>query len=348
MKEHSWSPHTRRAFLKATLATMAMGGCGYQQNAPDANMPVIRESQRARRRKEDSVVALSRCDSYEEDIARLLKSSATAAQLPSLKNKVVVIKPNIVEYRPDRPVTTNSAMILATAELADYLGAREIIVAEGPGHFRDTDYLLEATGIGAVCSKAGLPFVDLNLDELEKMDNPDGFMRMKQIFLPKTVVQADALISLPKLKTHHWVGMTASMKNLFGTVPGRKYGWPKNILHWMGINFSIIDLVHQVKPAFAIVDGVVAMEGDGPINGRARQSGFIAAGCDLAAVDATCARAMMIDPKDLPYLQIANQVVGNTDAARIKIVGSTLEAVSQKFVRPLNFGHWGSAQQGGS
>ena len=75
---------------------------------------------------------------------------------------------------------------------------------------------------------------------------------------------------MPKLKTHHWAGMTCSMKNLFGVVPGAVYGWPKNVLHQHGIDDSIVDLVATVRPGLTIVDGIVGMEGDGPDHGHAK------------------------------------------------------------------------------
>ena len=108
------------------------------------------------------------------------------------------------------------------------------------------------------------------------------------------------------------------MKNLFGTVPGAVYGWPKNILHWRGIDNSIIDLTATVRPALAIVDAVVAMEGDGPIMGRPRVAGFIAMGRDPVAVDAVCARAIGIEPRRLGYLTEAARFLGNIDERRIQ------------------------------
>ena len=72
---------------------------------------------------------------------------------------------------------------------------------------------------------------------------------------------------MPKLKTHHWAGVTLSLKNFFGCMPGRVYGWPKNVLHVRGIPESILDINAAVRPHLAIVDGIVGMEGDGPIMG---------------------------------------------------------------------------------
>ena len=118
---------------------------------------------------------------------------------------------------------------------------------------------------------------------------------------------------MPKLKTHHWAGMTCSMKNLFGVVPGAVYGWPKNLLHMRGIHESILDLTATVRPSLAIVDAITAMEGDGPIMGKPRALGFIAMGTDPVAVDATCARIIGLAPEKIGYLQHGRGFLGNID-----------------------------------
>lgn len=326
----------RRSFIKAGLAALALSGC--QKSIPSGRaVPEPTESQKAWKRKEDSTVAIVPCPSYEEDPLTSLKDFARQLNLPDLTGKRVLIKPNMVEYRPGRPVTTNPQALKACVELVDHLGAREIIIGEGPGHMRDTEFLLEATGLGAMVKKLSLQFVDLNVDDIDKVDNRGGFCGLEYFYLPKTLLNADAIVSLPKMKTHHWVGMTASMKNFFGTVPGRKYGWPKNQLHIKGIPHCILDLVHLIKPTFALVDGVVAMEGDGPINGIAKKSGIFVMGSDLAAVDATCARTMEIDPYQLEYLKMAGKVIGNVESERISVIGTPIEKVKLAFSRPITF-----------
>ncbi len=95
------------------------------------------------------------------------------------------------------------------------------------------------------------------------------------------------------------------MKNLFGVVPGGVYGWPKNVLHWAGIPECIADLHSLFPKAFAIVDGIVGMEGNGPIQGTPRTAGVVIAGASPVAVDATCCRIMGLDPTRIRYLQLA-------------------------------------------
>jgi len=120
-------------------------------------------------------------------------------------------------------------------------------------------------------------------------------------------------------------------------VPGRKYGYPKNILHTRGIPNCILDLNRMLRPALALVDGIVAMEGDGPINGTAKNTKVMIVSDDLAAVDATCARIMDFDPHSLSYIRLAGQVIGNIETSDNDIVGATVDAVAQKFERPITY-----------
>lgn len=320
--------------MKATAASALLSGCG---NFPsiDPNLPKISALQASRKRKQRSPIALIQADEYTDQLFELIKPFLQHLDLPDLKGKQVILKPNMVEIREGHPVTTNAAVLQAAVELAKYLGAKEIIVAEGAGHMRDTEYLLHMTGVGNLCKKLSLEFRDLNIDELVEVENPDGFSNFKTILLPKTILEADVLVSVPKMKCHHWVGMTCSMKNLFGCIPGSKYGWPKNQIHWNGIKETVIDLVHLLKPSFALVDAIVAMEGDGPINGIARHSKFMLLGTDLAALDATCARSMSIGIDQLPYVQLAGEVIGNIDPQMIDIYGATLDSVTQVFKLPI-------------
>jgi uncharacterized protein (DUF362 family) len=127
---------------------------------------------------------------------------------------------------------------------------------------------------------------------------------------------------MPKMKLHHWAGVTLSMKNLFGIMPGAVYGWPKNTLHVHGIHQSIMDINATLPvPRFNIVDGIIGMEGNGPIQGTARQSGVLVFGEDPVAVDATAARLMGVEPARVWYLMQANRFLGNIDDMRIDQLG---------------------------
>jgi uncharacterized protein (DUF362 family) len=121
------------------------------------------------------------------------------------------------------------------------------------------------------------------------------------------------------------------MKNLFGAMPGIVYGWPKNVLHHAGIGPSILDIVATLKPHFAIVDGIVGMEGDGPIMGTPRHAGVIVMGRNLPAVDATCARIMGIDPGKVAYLRSASGWLGPVAERLIEQRGESISSVRTDF-----------------
>ena len=250
----------------------------------------------------------------------------------SVQGKRVLLKPNLVEFDPKGVINTHPAMVAAAVEAFGSLGAREVIVGEGPGHRRDNEYLLRASGLLDVVRDKRVRYVDLNTDDVRLTKLRSSFTRFKQLYLPETLYQADLLVSLPKLKTHHWAGVTLSMKNLFGIIPGSIYGWPKNSLHWAGMNQSIVDINSSLPlPHFAIVDGIVGMEGNGPLQGDAKSSGIVIFGDDFVSVDATAARLMTIEPRKVKYLNLAGDFLGNMEFDRIEQIGEPLERHMQDF-----------------
>jgi uncharacterized protein (DUF362 family) len=253
------------------------------------------------------------------------------ARVP-LKGKRVVLKPNLVEYHRDKVINTHPHLIAAVIELCRREEASEVIVAEGPGHWRNVEYLVAESGLGDVLRHYKAPFVDLNHDEPVKRINLGRLTKLEHLYLSRTIASAEVVISLPKLKTHHWAVATLSLKNLFGTLPGICYGWPKNELHWRGIDNSIVDIALTRTPDLAIVDGIVGMEGDGPLNGTPKHSGVIVMGTDLVAVDATCCRLMKLDPEKIGYLVLGDRKkLGALTESQILQVGETIAARAQAF-----------------
>ncbi len=222
-----------------------------------------------------------------------------------VRGKRVVIKPNLVEFDPGTTINTHPMLVHAALEGFRALGAADVRIAEGPGHRRVTLDLAEAAGYFETIPHFEDHFTDLNLDDVSQVLLRDPFSRLTSLYFPNTALGADLLVSLPKMKTHHWVGATLSMKNFFGLVPGGVYGWPKNVLHWAGIDECIADFHAAFPRHFAIVDGVVGMEGNGPIQGNPKPVGVVVAGTDMTAVDATCCRIMKINPSMIRYLRLA-------------------------------------------
>lgn len=315
--------YSRRQFLKtATTCCIASltPACSRQGRWASAAYCKPRQSK----------VAILKAESYAKDLVSSILDGIRAFPLEVI-NKRVLLKPNLVEYERDNVINTHPAVIGATIEAFRRLGAKEVRVGEGPGHRRDTDGLLIASGLFPYLKETQTAFVDLNLDNIRRLPLQSSFMGIESLYFAESVLNADILVSMPKLKTHHWAGMTLAMKNLFGIVPGVKYGWPKNFLHWHGINESILDINSTVRPHFVIVDGIVGMEGNGPIQGTPKHVGVLVFGNDPVSVDATCTRIVGLNPEKINYLQKAEEALGNLDIARIEQIGESIGKVRNPF-----------------
>ncbi|HVB97705.1 MAG TPA: DUF362 domain-containing protein [Candidatus Dormibacteraeota bacterium] len=278
-----------------------------------------------------SRVAIRKATDYDGKLVEIIHESLREFQLP-VAGKSVLLKPNLVQADPGHVINTHPAVIAAARESFLRLGASRVMVGEGPGLERDVEGILETIRMRDWMGRLDDQFVDLNLDEVRAVDLRTRASKLRRLFLPVSVLEADMVVSIPKLKTHHWAGVTLSMKNLFGIVPGSCYGWPKNLLHWAGIGNSILDLATTVRPDFSIIDGIIAMEGNGPTQGTPKAAGVLVMGDDPVAVDATATRLMGLAPERIGYLQKAGYVLGNLRAEKIVQIGESLEETRTPFV----------------
>lgn len=311
----------RRTFL--TCSGLAAGATAGYQWALDRNERGYR-----------SEVFIGPAASYSADLAGLIREGLASLRFDSRRvtRKCVLLKPNLVEPSRAAPhINTHPAVVRAAIEVFRALGAKEVVVAEGQGHCRDSRYVLDESGLGPSLDEAGVEFVDLNHDDVYEVPNRFRKTTLDRLVFPSTLRRADLVVSLPKMKTHHWVGVTLSMKNLFGVMPGAFYGWPKNLFHQVGIAESILDITAAVDADLAIVDGVVGMEGDGPIMGSPRTSGVLVMGTNLVAVDATCARLMEIDPWRVGYLRAASGRLGPVAETHIAQRGEEVAQMTQRY-----------------
>ena len=319
----------RRNFLVGTAALAA----GASVSAPFF-LPKYHSDRRAKR----SRVAILNVDEYSERIDEVIAAGLRLFRI-NVQGKTVVLKPNLVDYTPNSAINTHPTLVLAAAESFRHMGAKRVVVAEGPGHQRDTQLVLSESGYRESLRTEAIRFVDLNHDELVRMQLRASYMGMKSLWLPRTVLEADFLVSMPKIKAHHWAGVTLSMKNMLGVVPGARYGWPKNILHWKGIQESILDVCTTIPVHFVIADGIMAMEGNGPLNGTVRPFGKIVLADDPVAADATCARLMGFEPSRIVHIREGAKFLGNVSPALIDQVGESVTPPTTPFDVVPEFRH---------
>lgn len=288
----------------------------------------IRSSQRMR-----SEVFVAHNQRYDGNTRRTILDGLAAVGFDgaALRGKKVLLKPNLVE--PNRAVphmTTHPDFVAAAAEAFLSLGA-QVAVGEGPGHMRDTEEAVDQSGLRERLDAMQLDFRDINYEDVDWSKNRGNASKLEGFWFPRSVAEADLVVSMPKLKTHHWMGMTASMKNLYGVIPGCRYGWPKNVLHHHGIAETVFDINASLPKTIGIVDGIDCMEGDGPILGTKKSMGLILVGTNLAALDATVARIMQLDPAKIPYLAYAADRLGPIDDSLIDQRGEAWRPLSSRF-----------------
>ncbi len=280
-----------------------------------------------------SPVFLARGQRYDGPIVQTIRDGLVASGVvpESMRGKRVLLKPNLVE--PSRAIphmTTHPSVIVAAAEVFRGWGAK-VTVGEAPGHVRDTETALIESGVGEALRDGNLEFADLNYETPGWRRNRGRLSPLRGLYFPQSVLEADLVVSMPKMKTHHWVGLTCGMKNLYGVLPGIKYGWPKNVLHHNGIPQTVADINATLPRVIAIADGIDCMEGDGPILGSMKPMGIVAVGVDVPALDATIARIMGLDPTKIEYLKLARRRLGEINDQFIEQRGESWQELASPF-----------------
>jgi uncharacterized protein (DUF362 family) len=311
----------RRHFF---FGSLALAACSRAHNNTRRRVSIVRAASYARGARSDDLVSMIRHILVDHDVA--------------VAGKSIVLKPNLVEFSSHAPANTHPVFVAAAYEAFRSLGARQVRIAEGPGHRRATLDMAYDAGFFEAVPEFDSNFTDLNLDEVTRVPVTNACSTLSHLYLPNTVLGCDLLVSLPKMKTHHWAGATLSMKNLFGVVPGAVYGWPKNVLHWSGIDESIVDLHGLFPRQFCLVDGIEGMEGNGPILGTRNYPGVIVAGSHPPSVDATCCRIMQIDPDRVGYLRLASRHTG-WSSALVDQIGENIRDVRTRFALIPAFQH---------
>jgi uncharacterized protein (DUF362 family) len=349
MNEHGVEPGhghiDRRTFLRRSAIVglgVTLGGLAIARSREEgAPLPW---DERAFSPPGEARVAVLRQASYDEGLESAVLDGLRAIGA-DVAGASVLLKPNLVEYDAGTVINTDPRLVRAAVLAFRRLGAASVTVGEGPGHRRDTHYVVARSGLLAAVQDAGAPFVDLNTDAVVERTLRSRYTELGKLWLPASVVDADVVVSMPKMKTHHWAGVTLSLKNCFGCVPGRVYGWPKNALHWAGLEGSIVDVAAAVRPDLAIVDGIVGMQGNGPISGTPVHAGVLVFGDDPVATDTVTSGLMGLDPTRIDYLQQAARFLGQGDLERIRTDGEDPTTLVTRFTLAPGF-DWLSSGSG--
>jgi uncharacterized protein (DUF362 family) len=330
---------SRRAFLRLGLLGMIGAGMAYYQRLtqPLGAVTFTRWMLRGRYQQalgKKAIVALGECPSYQADLLEQLSSLWKLAEMPDVRGLRVLVKPNLVDTAEQLPSTTASEVVAALVDLLSNQGVSQVTVGDGPAFRRDASSIAQSTGLDEQLRQRGVPFVDLNYDDLQPVPVKDDWIsRSEVLWLPRHVCEADLIVSVPKMKTHHWANVSLSLKNLLGVIPGSRYGWPKNTIHFNGITATILGLYQILPPVCAVVDGIIGMEGDGPLFGKPVQHGLLAVGNEAVSVDVICADLMGFGLHEVEYLSMAAWA-GVGQATRIETRGVPSSEMKKKYERP--------------
>ena len=241
------------------------------------------------------------------------------------RGQTVLLKPNILfGAAPHEAITTHPSVVRAAAVLAKEAGAR-VIVGDSPG-IGELSKAARKTGLLDVVEELDLSLADFSTTcSRERAEN----RVVKKITLAKAVADADVIITLPKLKTHVQMGFTGALKNQFGLVVGvskAHYHYRLKTRDWLAA--FLVDINQTVRPALAIMDGIVGMEGFGPSGGTPREIGALLASSDLTAVDVAACHLIGMDPASTPLVRAAGLAgYGATTLAEIDFAGDAWEAL---------------------
>jgi uncharacterized protein (DUF362 family) len=240
----------------------------------------------------------------------------------------VCIKPNLCMDKPNSTgVTTNPMVVESLARIAWEAGARDVIIGDGTTVGLSTSKVFDVTGYYEMARRCGARLVDLNEDDMVRVDIKDGFA-LKNIHVSREVLSSECVINVPMLKTHIHTTVTVSMKNMKGVISPRT----KRKSHLVGLEGSIVDINRYVRSNLIVVDGIIGHEGLGPQSGDPVRMDLIIAGDRTASVDSMCARIMGVDPFSVKYLVMAAYAgLGEVYTRKIRVKGEKIRDVRREF-----------------
>lgn len=282
-------------------------------------------------------VSIVRCSDY-LNVKSAVKESLNL--IGGLENIIspgnrVLLKPNVLAIRPpEDAVTTHPAVVSTMCELVSEVGGIPII-GDGSGIVKPgsttTSQAFKVSGIENIASGCGAKLINFETYGYAEVDVP-GARQFPCLHISKAVLEADVIISLPKLKTHELTLYTGAVKNFFGAIPQKNRKQAHFLEDRNCFGEAVVDIYSIVKPHLAVMDGVVGMEGNGPSNGTPIFAGVIMASYDCVALDIVVSELIGIDPLKVPTNKAALSRGFGTEHP--EIVGIPLEEVKVRFKSP--------------
>ncbi len=286
-----------------------------------------------------ATVSLSACDRYERESLRKAIEQAILdlggwSAFVKPKDRVF-LKVNLVMNKdPELAATTHPVFVEVLAALLIEQGC-DVIIGDSPGGLFNGEALkriYKGTGIQKAAEASGAR-LNWNTGAVER-ENPQGKL-LKRLTQTAMLQDADKVISVSKLKTHGMMTFTGAVKNQFGTVPGtKKAEYHFRMPESADFADALIDICLAANPVLCLMDGVVAMEGNGPTGGTPRKVGAVLASENPFDLDLVAAHLIGLEREQVPTLEQAyRRGLGKASAAEVKVAGEDPERFVQKDFR---------------
>lgn len=276
-----------------------------------------------------SVVALVRCNSYDPDetavaVERGINLLGGVSQFVGNGKNRLLLKPNVLwGVDPQNCVTTHPSIFRAVAKVFQAVGA-DLFYGDSPAGITSVSASLKKSGLSEVASEMNIKLADFEGGRAVTFENG---MAGKNFFIANAVFECDAVVSIPKLKTHGLTRMTGAVKNQFGCVPGMTKGeYHARYPDVYDFSNFLVDITRFISAKLYIMDAVYAMEGNGPQSGNPKKCGLLLFSSDPVALDTIACRVIDLNPEFVPTITAGDSAgVGNSSINKIKIVGDPLE-----------------------
>lgn len=288
-------------------------------------------------------VIILKCKNYQPDELKAKIEKIFSYFPQAVKpNEKILIKPNLLSaHTPEEAVTTHPEFVRVVTKVIKNIGAQPVI-GDSPSVTEKIDKLWDMTGMRKVAQEENIElvnFISAGVKEFPRYapctvwceGAPERCIPSenlwKKIYLTDLIYQFDGIVSLPKLKTHNLMTFTAGIKNLYGLVPGMI----KTDYHRLAYNSKLFaellsEILAIIRPRLTIIDGIVGMDGNGPVAGRIRNFGLILASDDAVALDTVVCKLIGLEIEKIPLLKFcAQKKLGETNLKNIEIIGEKLE-----------------------
>jgi len=247
-------------------------------------------------------VHIERCAEYELRAVRkaIQKAVEALGGLPVKPGDKVLLKPNLLTNKePEKAVTTHPVVVQAAAELVKDCRGTPFIGDSPSGS--PGDAIWGITGIAEIAKRWDMETLNFSSSRTVETE-----VRGNAYYLALPAKECDLIINLPKLKTHSLTLFTGAVKNLYGCLPGfQKGNWHRRAPKSDDFSQVVVDVFSCFKPRINIMDGILAMEGDGPSNGKPRQMGLIIASDSAPALDRVASQIIGYDPDEIHTTRFA-------------------------------------------